>query len=219
MRNHSTLPLYSVGEEIAHATTHGLGLLLSIAGLTTLVVTAAVRGDAWHVTGAAVFGATLVLLFAASTLYHALTSRRAKQVFQRLDHAAIFLLIAGTYTPFTLVNLRGAWGWTLLGLVWSLAILGIVLQTAVPHRTRRLSLALYLAMGWMVLIAIEPLVQSVHPDGLALLVLGGVLYTLGVVFYAWQRLPYNHAIWHVFVLAGSACHFSCVLGYVIPEAP
>jgi hemolysin III len=151
MRDHSALPLYSVGEEIAHATTHGLGLLLSIAGLTTLVVTAAVRGDAWHVTGAAVFGATLVLLFAASTLYHAITSRRAKQVFQRLDHAAIFLLIAGTYTPFTLVNLRGAWGWTLLGLVWSLAILGIVLQTAVPQRTRRLSLALYLAMGWMVL--------------------------------------------------------------------
>ena len=218
MKGHDTLPRYSLGEEIAHATTHGLGLLLSIAGFATLVAAAALRGDAWHVTGAAIFGATLVLLFTASTLYHAITHRGAKRVFQRLDHAAIFLLIAGTYTPFTLVNLRGAWGWTLLGLVWSLAILGIVLQTAAPQRTRRLSLALYLAMGWMVVIAAEPLVKSVHPDGLALLVLGGLIYTLGVVFYAWQRLPYNHAIWHVFVLAGSACHFSCVLGYVIPDA-
>ncbi|MHC4506308.1 MAG: PAQR family membrane homeostasis protein TrhA [Planctomycetota bacterium] len=219
MRGQTKLPLYSVGEEIAHATTHGLGLLLSIAGLTTLVAAASVRGDARHLVGGAVFGATLVLLFAASTLYHAITSRRVKRVFQRLDHAAIFLLIAGTYTPFTLVNLRGAWGWTLLGLVWSLAILGIVLQTAFPQRTRRLSVPLYLTMGWMVLIAIEPLAQSVHPDGLTLLVLGGVIYSLGVVFYAWQRLPYNHAVWHVFVLAGSGCHFSCVLGYVIPGAP
>jgi len=218
MPDHDTLPRYSLGEEIAHAATHGVGALLSIAGLISLVVAAALRGSAWHVTGAAVFGVTLVLLFTASTLYHAISHRRAKRVFQRLDHAAIFLLIAGTYTPFTLVNLRGAWGWTLLGLVWGLAILGIVLQTAAPQRARRLSLALYLVMGWMVVIAAEPLVQSIHPDGLALLVLGGVVYTLGVVFYAWQRLPYNHAIWHVFVLAGSACHFSCVLGYVIPDS-
>jgi hemolysin III len=211
-------PRYGVGEEIAHAVSHGLGLVLSLVALVVLVIAASLRGDAWHIVGGAVFGATLVLLYAASTLYHGIPGRRAKRVFQRLDHAAIFLLIAGTYTPFTLVSLRGAWGWTLLGVVWGLAILGVVLQTAFPGRTRRLSLVLYLAMGWLVLIAAGPLVRSVHPAGLALLALGGAAYTFGVIFYAWQRLPYNHAIWHVFVLAGSACHVSCVLSYVIPAA-
>lgn len=217
MRNPVALPRYTVREEIAHATTHGVGALLSVAALVLMVTAAALRGDAWHVVGVAVFGSALVLLFAASTLYHAVAHTGAKRVLQRLDHAAIFVLIAGTYTPFTLVSLRGTWGWTLLGLVWGLAILGIVLQTTLPHRTQRLSLALYLIMGWMVVIALEPLAQSLHRDGLALLALGGVAYTLGVVFYAWNRLPYNHAIWHVFVLAGSACHFSSVLGYVIPQ--
>ncbi len=174
--------------------------------------------DAWHIVGCAVFGATLVLLYTASTLYHGIHHRRAKRVLRRLDWAAIFLLIAGSYTPFTLVSLRGGWGWTLLALVWSLAILGIVLQVTIPARVRRLSVAIYLAMGWLALIAIEPLVHSLQSQGLVLLFLGGVAYTLGVVFYAWRRLPYNHAVWHLFVLAGSACHFSCVLGYVIPPA-
>jgi hemolysin III len=218
VRNRLEEPLYPLGEEIAHAVTHGLGLLLSIAGLAVLVAMASTRGDAWHVVGCAVFGATLVLLYAASTLYHGVQHRRAKQVLRRLDWAAIFLLIAGSYTPFTLVSLRGGWGWTLLALVWSLAILGVVLQVTIPARVRRVSLAIYLAMGWLALIAIEPLVHALHPEGLVLLFLGGIAYTLGVVFYAWRRLPYHHAIWHLFVLAGSACHFSCVLGYVIPPA-
>ena len=211
-------PLYTVGEEIAHAATHGLGLALSLGGLVVLVVTASLRGDAWHIVGCAVFGTTLVLLYAASTLYHGIASPRAKQVLRQIDYAAIYLLIAGTYTPFTLVSLRGGWGWTLLALVWGLAILGVVLQVAIPRRARLVSVPVYLAMGWLAVIALEPLVRSLQFEGLVLLVLGGITYTLGVVFYAWRRLPYNHAVWHVFVLAGSACHFSCVLGYVIPPA-
>ena len=216
MKEHAREPLYSVGEEVAHALTHGLGLVASVGGLVTLVVAAWLRGDAWHIVGVSIFGATLVLLYAASTLYHGIRNPRVKRFFQRLDHAAIFLLIAGTYTPFTLVSLRGGWGWTLLAIVWGLAILGIVLEVAV--HTRRISVALHLAMGWLAVIAAEPLLRSVHPDGLLLLALGGVAYTLGVVFYAWQRLPYHHAVWHLFVMAGSTCHFACVLGYVIPPA-
>ena len=209
--------LYSLGEEIAHAVTHGVGLALSAAGLVALVAAASLRGDARHVVGCAVFGATLVLLYAASTLYHAIQHRRTKAVFQRLDHAAIYLLIAGSYTPFTLVSLRGAWGWTLLALVWGLAALGIALVATAPRgRVRRLSYVLYLGMGWLAVVALEPLLRALHPGGLTLLVLGGLAYTLGVVFYAWRRIPYHHAVWHLFVLAGSAFHFSCVLAYVIP---
>ncbi len=218
MQAHAGEPRYTVGEEIAHAVTHGVGLVLSIAGLVTLVVMATMRGDAWHILGCAVFGATLVLLYGASTLYHGIRHAHAKRFLQRLDHAAIFLLIAGTFTPFALVSLRGGWGWTLLGLVWSLALLGITLQVVVPAWARYLSVPLPLAMGWLALIALEPLARSLHPDGLALLVAGGAAYTLGVVFYAWRRLPFNHAVWHAFVMVGSACHFSCVLGYVLPPA-
>ncbi len=216
MQEHTRDSLYSVGEEVAHALTHGLGLVASVGGLVTLVVAAWLRGDAWHIVGVSIFGTTLVLLYATSTLYHGIRSPRVKRLFQRFDHAAIFLLIAGTYTPFTLVSLRGGWGWTLLAIVWGLAILGIALELA--GHSRRVSVALHLAMGWLVLIAAEPLARSLHPDGLLLLALGGMAYTLGVVFYAWQRLPYNHAVWHLFVMAGSACHFACVLGYVIPSA-
>ncbi len=216
MAAHAREPLYSVGEEVAHVLTHGLGLVVSVGGLVTLVAAAWLRGDVWHIVGGSIFGATLVLLYAASTLYHGIRSPRAKRFFGRLDRAAIFLLIAGTYTPFTLVSLRGGWGWTLLAIIWGLATLGIFLEVA--GHTRRVSVALHLVMGWLVVIAVEPLVRSVHPDGLLLLALGGVAYTLGVVFYAWQRLPYNHAVWHLFVMAGSTCHFACVLGYVIPPA-
>jgi hemolysin III len=211
-------PLYTVGEEIAHAVTHGVGLALSLGGLVVLVVTASLRGDAWHIVGCTVFGTTLVLLYATSTLYHGVASPRAKRVLRQLDYAAIYLLIAGTYTPFTLVSLRGGWGWTLLALVWGVAILGVVLHVAMPHRARQVSVPVYLAMGWLAMIALEPLVRSLNPEGLMLLLLGGLTYTLGVIFYAWRRLPYNHAVWHLFVLAGSAFHFSCVLGYVIPPA-
>jgi hemolysin III len=211
-------PAYSLAEEIAHGITHGVGLALSLAGLAALVVAASLRGDAWHVVGCSVFGATLVLLYAASTLYHSLPRGRAKEVFRRLDHAAIFLLIAGTYTPFALVSLRGALGWALLATVWSLAALGIVLVTTIPHRVRHVSLALQLVMGWLAALALEPLARAVHADGLELLVAGGLAYSIGVVFYAWRRLPYHHAVWHLFVLAGSACHLVCVQRYVLPAA-
>ncbi|MBW2494370.1 MAG: hemolysin III family protein [Deltaproteobacteria bacterium] len=216
MEERAQEPLYSLSEEAVHALTHGLGLVASVGGMVVLVAAACLRGDVWHVVGGSVFGATLVLLYATSTLYHGLRSPRAKRIFQRLDHTAIFLLIAGTYTPFTLVSLRGSWGWTLLAIVWGLAALGIILEIAA--RTRRASVALHLAMGWLIVIVAEPLARSLHPDGLLLLALGGMAYTLGVVFYAWRRLPYNHAIWHLFVMTGSACHFACVLGYVIPPA-
>lgn len=217
MNTRARTRLYSAGEEAAHAITHGVGLAASVAGLVALVTAASLRGDARHVVGAAVFGTTLVLLYGASTLYHGLREPRTKRVFQRLDHAAIFLLIAGTYTPFTLVSLRGAWGWSLLGAVWGLAVLGIGLEAALPRRRGLLSPLLHLVMGWMVVIAAEPLMTALHPAGLTLLALGGAAYTAGVLFYAWERLPYNHAVWHLFVLAGSACHFGAVLGYVIPR--
>lgn len=217
-RGRSTATLYSVAEEIAHAATHGAGLLLSIAGLVVLVVFATLRGDVWHIVSVAIFGSTLVLLYAASTFYHALPSPRAKAVFRVLDHAAIYVLIAGTYTPFTLVNLRGGWGWALFGTVWALATLGVVLEAAAKHRMRVLSLVLYVGLGWLVAIAIKPLLASVATGGLVLLVTGGLAYTGGVVFYAWRRLPFNHAIWHVFVLAGSVCHYFAVLLFVIPRA-
>jgi hemolysin III len=218
IRAGAELPLYTVGEEIAHALSHGLGLVLSLAGLVVLVGAASLRGDAWHIVGCTVFGSTAVLLYGASTLYHGVRQPQAKRILQRCDHAAIFLLIAGSYTPFALVSLRGPVGWTLLGLVWGLAVLGIALEAAAPNGSRRFSVVLHLIMGWLIVFALEPLMRSVHPDGVTLLVLGGVTYTLGVIFYAWERLPYNHAIWHVFVLVGTALHFSCVLGYVIPSA-
>lgn len=218
MRGEELSGCYSVGEEITHTITHGLGLLLSIAGLAVLVVFASVRGDAWHIVGCSIYGATLVLLYTASTLYHGIPWSRAKRVFRVLDHTAIYLLIAGTYTPFTLVNLRGGWGWTLFGLVWGLALLGTVLEVAARGRFKGLSLMLYLGLGWLVAIAIKPLLESVAPNGILLLLLGGLAYTGGLIFYVWRRLSYHHAVWHVFVLAGSACHFFAVLSYVIPSA-
>ncbi len=207
---------YSVAEEIAHAITHGVGFLLSVAALTILVVFASLHGDTWHIVSVSIYGSTLILLYTASTLYHALSAPHAKAVLRTLDHAAIYLLIAGTYTPFTLVNLRGGWGWTLFGMVWGLALFGVLLEAVARQRVRFLSVSLYLGLGWLVAIAVKPLLASVAAGGLALLLLGGLAYTGGVVFYGWQRLPYHHAIWHVFVMAGSICHFFAVLFYVIP---
>ena len=209
---------YSVAEEIAHAITHGVGLLLSIAALVTLVVFATSRGDAWHIVSVSIYGATLVLLYTASTFYHALTRPRAKSVFRILDHAAIYLLIAGTYTPFALVNLRGGWGWTLFGLVWGLAALGVVLETTASQRFKILSIILYLGLGWIAAIAVKPLLYSVESRGIVLLVAGGLAYTGGVGFYGWRRLRYHHAVWHMFVLVGSLFHFFAVLFYVRPRA-
>ena len=209
-------PRFSFGEELAHSVSHGIGIVLSIAALTVLVAFAARRGDAWHIVGVAVFGTTLVLLYVTSTLYHAIPLPRAKRVLRVLDHSAIYLLIAGTYTPFTLVNLRGPWGWSLFAVVWTAAIAGIVYKSVALGRFPGLSVAIYVTMGWCVVVAIRPLLHSVAPAGIELLVAGGLAYTLGLVFYGWRRLPYHHLVWHLFVLLGSVLHFFAVLYYVIP---
>jgi hemolysin III len=213
----------TLGEEIANSVTHGLGLVASISLAPALVIASVRTHDAWRVVGASIFAATLVTMYAASTMYHALHGRsvaRGKAVFQRLDHAAIYLLIAGTYTPFLLVSLRGAWGWTLLSIVWTLAVLGVVLKSVFgAARLAALSTAVYVGMGWLAIVAVRPLLQHVAPSGLWWLVLGGVCYTGGVVFFVWERLRYSHALWHLCVLAGSVCHAWAVLGYVVQVAP
>jgi hemolysin III len=214
----STVTAYTPREELANALTHGFGAALSVAGLAVLVSLASVRGDAWSVTATAIFGATLVLLYTASTLYHSFQGESLKRLLRKVDHAAIFLLIAGTYTPFLLVSLRGPWGWSLFGVIWALAITGVVLKFWFTGRAKVLSTLLYLAMGWLVVIAINPLRQSVAPAGLWLLLAGGLSYTLGTVFYLWRRLPYHHAVWHLFVLGGSVCHFFAVFVAVVPSA-
>jgi hemolysin III len=201
---------YSFGEEVANSITHGVGWLLSVGGLATLVTFAAITGGVLRVASCAVFGATLVLLYAASTLYHALPSQRAKHVFRVLDHSAIFVLIAGTYTPLSLVAVGGPWGWSLFGAIWLLAAVGVLLNTIAHGRWRWLSITLYVTMGWLVVIAIRPLVAAVDTGALALVIAGGLAYTLGLAFYGWRRLPYAHAVWHVFVLAGSVLHYLAV---------
>ena len=208
---------FSGGEEIAHAITHGLGALGSLAGLVVLVVLAARHGSISLLIGVTVFGTTMVVLYTASTFYHALKAGRAKQVFELLDHGAIYLLIAGTYTPFCLVSLGGRWGWILFGLAWGLAILGIVYEVVLKRPWKRLSLVFYLALGWLILIAIKPLLAALPAAGLKLLLLGGVAYSGGALFYAWPGFPYHHALWHLCVLAGTALHFVCVLRFVIPD--
>ncbi|MFO7607943.1 MAG: hemolysin III family protein [Candidatus Krumholzibacteriia bacterium] len=206
------------GEEIAHAVTHGLGVLGSVVLLVVMVVLAADRGGTRLVVGVGIFGASMVILYTASTLYHALTPRRAKQVFGLLDHGAIYLLIAGTYTPFLLEVLGGDRGWALLGVVWGLALLGIVYEVVLRRPWKWVSLASYIGLGWLMVIAIRPLVAALPPGGLLLLGLGGLAYTGGAVFYAWRAFPYHHAVWHLCVLAGTGCHAACVLRYVIPPA-
>ncbi len=202
-------------EELANSLTHGTGAGLSVAGLVLLVIKSAHHGDAWQVVSTAIFGASLVLLYTASTLYHSLRGERLKQVLQKFDHAAIFLLIAGTYTPFVLVTLRGPWGWSLFGVVWGLAVAGVTLKFWLAGRFRLISTLIYLAMGWLVMVAIKPLVAALPAGGLQLLIAGGLCYTGGAVFYLWKRLPYHHAIWHLWVLGGSACHWAAVYLYVV----
>ena len=217
MQQQAAINGYSQNEEIAHSVTHGIGALLSVLGLATLVVYSSKYGDAWHIVSTSIYGATLIALYTSSTLYHAIAIPNIKKFLQKLDHAAIFLLIAGTYTPFTLVNLRGGWGWTLFGIVWSIAIAGMIMELIVQKRYKTVSIGLYLGLGWIVMIAIGPLIDSIPTGGLILLLAGGVFYSLGVVFYVWKTLLYHHAIWHLFVLAGSTFHFLAVFYYVIPD--
>ena len=207
---------YTFREELANSITHGLGSVLSIVAITLLAVFSAFRGNVWHVVSCTIYGATLVLLYTASALYHGIPSPRAKRILKVVDHASIFLLIAGSYTPFLLVTLHGPLGWTYFGMVWGIAAGGIILKLFWTGRSPLLSTLLYLAMGWIVVFAFKPLIHNLAMGGLVLLVAGGLFYSLGTVFYLWKRLPFGHAVWHGFVLAGSGCHFFSVLLYVIP---
>jgi hemolysin III len=214
-----SLPPVVVREEIANSVTHGLGLLASLVGAFVLVSLSVEQGEAWHVVSAVVYGATLVALYAASTLYHALKGTRARKVLRVLDHCSIYLLIAGTYTPVTLVSMRGGWGWTLFGLVWGLAAVGIAFKIQATGRFAVLSTVAYVLMGWLCIVAVKPMFVLLSPGALALLVAGGVLYTAGIVFYNSKRVPYSHAVWHLFVVAGSVCHYLAIFLYVlVPSA-
>jgi hemolysin III len=219
MNAYNSIPRYSLREDFANSIIHGAGIILSIIGMCVLIGFASIYGNAWHIVSCTIYGSTLVFLYTASTLYHSIQLAKAKKVLRALDHSTIFLLIAGTYTPFTLVNLRGPWGWSLFGVIWALAVIGILFETTMLRKGAIVSVAFYVAMGWVVVVAIKPMLSLVDTGGLVLLLLGGVAYTTGVVFYLWRQMPYNHAIWHVFVLAGSTLHFFAILLYVIPLSP
>ncbi|MDP3920725.1 MAG: hemolysin III family protein [Candidatus Omnitrophota bacterium] len=202
------------GEEIANSITHGIGTALSVAALVILTVFAASTGDSWRIVSLSIYGATLIFLYLASTLYHGLSNDRAKRVFKILDHSSIYLLIAGTYTPVVLVSLRGPWGWTLFGLIWGIAVIGIVLEACRIEKLKFFSVLTYIAMGWLVVIALKPLTRSAPMGLIVWLLVGGLAYTLGTLFYRWYRLPFHHAIWHLFVMIGSAAHFFGLLFYI-----
>ncbi|RME51241.1 MAG: hemolysin III family protein [Deltaproteobacteria bacterium] len=206
---------YTPREELFNSLTHGAGILLGLAALGVLSGFSSLYGDAWHIVSCSIYAVTLILLYTASTLYHAIPPSRAKEIFQVLDHGAIFLLIAGTYTPFTLVSLRGPWGWSLFGVIWGLAVVGLVCQFLSITRKNALMLGLYIVMGWAVVGAIKPLSASLSGGGMWLLVLGGLAYTFGIIFYVGERIPYHHALWHLCVLLGSTLHFFAVLLYVV----
>ncbi len=203
----------SRGEEIANSVSHGVGLLAGLVGALVLMLSAVRHGGAARIAGASVFAVAMVLLYLTSTLYHALPGNRAKQVFRLLDHASIYVMIAGTYTPITLSVLGGTWGWTLFGIVWGLALGGIVLTMAGGVRFPKLRISLYLAMGWLIVVAVKPLWLRMPSEGLVWLSAGGLAYTVGVVFYAAKRVRYGHFVWHLFVVAGTACHFIAVLRF------
>lgn len=206
----------SLAEEVANAISHGIGALAGIAALTVLVVFASLDGDPWRIVAVSIYGASLVLLFGASTVYHAIQNPPVKRIFWVMDHMAIYLLIAGTYTPFMLVTLRGPWGWSIFGVVWGLALIGLVYQAFFIGRFPWVSVALYVAMGWVGIIAAWPIVTSLPLAGVGLVLLGGVLYTIGVAFFRWHSLPFHHLIWHLFVLGGATAQFLAVWWYVLP---
>ena len=207
-------PLYTLGEEIANSVTHGIGLALAVAGLTVLVVLSAIYGDAWRVVSFSIYGGSLIILYSASTLYHSVQHPKAKRIFRTLDHTSIYVLIAGTYTPFMLIAVRGTMGWTLLAIVWVMALTGIVWKIFFLGRFEVVATIMYIFMGWLGVIAFRQMLVSIPPLGVTMLFAGGIAYTLGVIFYAWEKLPYNHAIWHLFVLGGSICHFFAMVTLV-----
>lgn len=208
---------YTLGEEIFNSVSHGTGGLLSIAGTAVLIVLAAIYSNAWGVVSSAIFGASLIILYTMSTLYHAITNPKAKKFFRIMDHNTIFFLIAGTYTPITLVPLRGAFGWVLFGIVWGAAILGIVLNSIDLEKFRKPSVICYIAMGWVVIIAVKPMIEKVYPLSLWFILIGGLFYTVGVIFYVKKNKKYFHSIWHLFTIAGSVFHYFAVLMMITHE--
>jgi hemolysin III len=207
-----------LGDILANAISHGIGVVFAVVGAVYLIA-ASTRGTDWQIVGCSVFATTLVLVYLCSTLYHSLSATRARHVFQILDHSAIYLLIAGTYTPFTLVSLHGPVGWVLFGVVWALAVAGVIFKSVAVERFAVASALVYLFQGWVVVFAARPLLHAIGWHGMMWLIAGGLAYTLGVVFFAYDRLRYFHAIWHVFVLAGSVAHYFAVLFYVVPPRP
>ncbi len=205
-------------EEWLNSATHGIGALLSVIGTVALIVGASQSGDAWKIVSFSIFGASLILLYLASALYHGTRQPELKQAFKTLDHCAIFLLIAGTYTPFLLVNMRGTVGWTLFAVIWSLALTGVVLKIIFKNRYKLARVGIYIAMGWLITFASSDLVASLSETALKLTIAGGIVYTAGVIFYLADRIPYMHAIWHLFVIGGSACHFSAIYFGVLPHS-
>ncbi|MRH44474.1 hemolysin III family protein [Aquibacillus halophilus] len=209
--------IFSKGEEIANAITHGIGALLSIAALVVLIVSASIDGTAWHIVGFTIYGSTMVILFISSTMVHALPQGKAKDLFEIFDHSSIYLFIAGTYTPFTFVVIQGALGWTMFGIIWGLAIGGTVFKSFFVKKYLFTSTALYVVMGWMIVIGWNRITENLDSNAITLLVVGGLCYTLGSVFYVWRGFTYHHAVWHLFVIAGTASIFFCVLFYLLPS--
>ncbi|AKL94878.1 channel protein, hemolysin III family [Clostridium aceticum] len=205
---------YTIKEEIFNSISHGIGALLSIAALVVLVAFGSIRGDVWRIVSFSIYGFTLFFLYMSSTLYHSIFHEKSKRVLRILDHVSIYLLIAGSYTPIALVSMRGAWGWSIFGVIWSLAIIGIILKVLSINKIKYLSTIIYVIMGWLIIIAVKPML-SMAPPGLFLwLLAGGLIYTLGVIFYACKRIPFNHGIWHLFVLGGSIVHYLGILFYL-----
>jgi len=205
----------SLGEEIANSITHGIGAALGTAALTILVVFAALKGDAWRVVSFSIYGVSLVILYTSSTLYHAFTHKGAKRYFRIMDLSSIFLLIAGTYTPITLLPLRGTgWGWTMFGLIWGMALMGILINTFFYGKFEKLSIVFYVLMGWLVVIAIKPMLANLPTGLLIWIAIGGLSYTIGIIFLLWTKFPYSHTVWHLFVLGGSISHFFGILIYL-----
>ncbi|MBM7663208.1 hemolysin III [Bacillus mesophilus] len=212
----ATTHTFTKGEEIANSITHGIGGLLSIAGLVILIVFSSLYGTAWHVVSFTLFGSTMVLLYTASTLVHSFPPGKVKDFFEIMDHSSIYFFIAGTYTPFLFIAVKGWLGWTLFGVVWGLAIGGTIFKAFFVKKYLHMSTLLYILLGWMIVFAWKPLSENLPANGLTLLVVGGVLYTLGAIFYVWRGFRYHHAIWHIFVIGGSAAHFFAVLFYLLP---
>ena len=207
---------YSILEEVIHAITHGVGVLLSIGGLSWMLYLSIVAADPWRIVASSIYGATLIALFLSSTVYHSMYASRHRDIFKLLDHCAIYLLIAGTYTPFLLVAMRTDKGWWLFGTIWALATAGIIKKLWFRNRFPKVALASYLAMGWLIVIAAPQMAAAIGPSGMAWLIAGGLCYSVGAIFYAVERIPFNHAVWHVFVLGGGICHFLGIVWYVLP---